>query len=262
MWHNIHIKNTKGDDILKIDLDFGIIKRYVYENKRKCLKIAGITAVFLIAFSIYLASALTKNDAIIILSSTDSETSATLTVGLTIESEQEQENEAEPQFEEKIIIVDIEGAVENPGVFYLQEGSRVNDAVQEAGGLTDDADTRWVNLAARLADGDKVYIPKRGHEKDESSKPTRPVGIITQDTTGGSALSGTGTSNDMANVMVNINTATSAQLQTLSGVGPVTAQKIIDYRENVGNFSKIEDIMRVSGIGQKTFDGFKDKITI
>ena len=247
---------------MKTDFNFRIVKRYVYENKKKCLKIACVGVVFLIAFSLYLSSVLIKNDTTIILSTNDSEASATFTVGLTIETDQETEQKKETQFEEKAIIIDIEGAVKNPGVFYLQEGSRVNDAVQEAGGLTDDADTRWVNLAARLADGDKVYIPKHGDESDASSKPTRPVGIITQDTTGGSALSGTGTSNDMANVMVNINTATSAQLQTLSGVGPVTAQKIIDYRENVGKFNKIEDIMRVSGIGQKTFDGFKDKISI
>ena len=247
---------------MKIGFDFRIIKRYICENKKKCLKIATVAVVFLVAFSIYLTSEVTKNDAIVILNAKDSEASATIEIGFLIEQGNELELKNENLTEEKTIIVDIEGAVVNPGVFYLQEGSRVNDAVQKAGGLTDDADTRWVNLAARLADGDKVYIPKHGDENDDSSKPTRPVGIITQDTTGGSALSGTGTANDMANVLVNINTATSAQLQTLSGVGPVTAQKIIDYRENVGKFSKIEDIMRVSGIGQKTFDGFKDKITI
>ena len=247
---------------MKIDVNFRVIKRYLRENKTKCLKIASVTVVLLLAVSIYFVGNISKNDTVVILNSNDTEASATIEIGLTIEKGNELETGSEEVLDIKTIIVDIEGAVKNPGVFYLEDGSRVNDAVREAGGLTNDADTRWVNLAARLADGDKVYIPKHGENDNDSSKPSRPVGIITQDTTGGSASSGTGTSNDMANVMVNINTATSAQLQTLSGVGPVTAQKIIDYRENVGKFNKIEDIMRVSGIGQKTFDGFKDKITI
>ena len=122
-------------------------------------------------------------------------------------------------------------------------------------------------------DGDKVYIPRQG-EQNNSVNRSEPAGIITNFISNGSSISNAAgnsasasanTANATGNAadgMVNINTATSVQLQTLSGVGPVTAQKIIEYRESVGGFAKIEDIMRVSGIGTKTFEGFKDKIII
>jgi len=154
-----------------------------------------------------------------------------------------------------MIIVDVSGAVANPSVVELPEGSRVFEAIEKAGGLTNEADIQLINRAAVLADGQKIYIPTK-QEVSESRKGKPPAaaqyipGINDSDT-------GPGQSN-----LININTADSATLQQLSGIGPATAQKIIEYRTTHGNFKTIEDIKNVSGIGDKTFEKFKDKITI
>jgi len=265
---------------LDIKFNIRIAKRFILENKKKCIRISSIIAILVIALIIYLTGDLNKNDAFIVLDSNNAQ------IGSGQNSPVDEQETASEIFREKEkikIVVDIEGAVLSPGVFYLDEDSRVNDAVLKAGGLTEDADTRWVNLAAKLSDGDKVYIPRKNESSGDlqnsssgqnsaglqsspgvtnSTRPQEPVGIITQNTTGGSSVDTNASATNNASGLVNINTATSAQLQTLSGVGPVTAQKIIDYRENVGKFLKIEDIMRVSGIGIKTFEGFKDKIVV
>jgi len=245
-----------------ISIDVQFIKRYVCENKEKCLKITGITVILIIALTIFLTNSLTKDNNVTVI-----DTSSSATITSEVENEKESEIELETKLEvvEEFIIIDIEGAVKIQGVVRLPAGSRVNDAVNVAGGLTADANTRNVNLAARLTDGDKVYIPKHG-ETDNQNNNSAPAGIITNSVNGGSqsASNGGNSSNTgiTADGKVNINTATSEQLQTLSGVGPVTAQKIIEYRETVGAYSRIEDIMRVSGIGTRTFENLKNKITV
>ena len=246
---------------MSINIDMKAIKRYVFENKKKCLKTAGLMLVLMIALITWLTGSLTKDEGITVMEAHGNEIAA--------DKADESEMTAEAAVEkEEFIVVDIEGAVRSPGVVYLPGGSRVNDAVEEAGGLTGDADTRNVNLASRLSDGDKIYIPKHGEEKSSPVNNSPPAGIVTHIVSNGSQAASEGASADSANHtgntggMVNINTATSAQLQTLSGVGPATAQKIIEYREAAGRFVRIEDIMRVSGIGTKTFEGFRDKIII
>ncbi len=148
---------------------------------------------------------------------------------------QETEVPAEPVF----LFVDVGGAVYLPGVLELPEGSRVYEAVEAAGGLTEEADIRNVNLAAQLHDGEKIYIPTE-EEAEQLS------------------LGG----NSSVMTKVNINTANSADLQTLRGVGPATAETIIQYRTENGPFEKPEDLMNVSGIGQKTFDKLKEYIRV
>ena len=152
-------------------------------------------------------------------------------------------------YSEGMIFVDIGGAVKNPMLAELPEGSRVDDAIQAAGGLRQEADMTNVNRAEFLVDGQKVFIPSYALDADGN--------IIEGDTTAASSGIGADVSGK-----VNINTADSSQLQTLSGVGPATAQKIIDYRQSNGSFSNIEDIKNVSGIGDKTFEKLKDHITI
>lgn len=162
------------------------------------------------------------------------------------------------------LYVDIGGAVKTPKLAMLPAGSRVEDAITEAGGLTSDADMSTINRAEVLVDGQKIYIPKKGEAGYV------PGGVGTggaADGTGGAIAGaggavGTGGQGAAASGKVNINTADITQLQTLTGVGPVTAQKILDYRNQKGRFSTIEDLKNVSGIGDKTFEKMKDQVTV
>ena len=147
--------------------------------------------------------------------------------------------------EVKYIYVDIAGAVKKPGVLKLEEDTRIYQAIEISGGLMAEADVSTINMAAKLKDENKIYIPEIGEKLDISIN--------------NNSQSISGTDN---NIQININSANSQELQELSGVGPSTAEKIIEYRELHGSFQKIEEIMNVSGIGVKTFDKFKDKIYI
>lgn len=149
--------------------------------------------------------------------------------------------------------VHVDGAVGSPGVVELQGSDlRVYDAVQAAGGLLDDADTSAVNLAEPLADGAKIHIPQQGEDQSEQSG----VPIAGQAQTSGATGSGGGVA------LVNINTASSEELQTLPGIGEATASAIIDERERNGPFASIEDLMRVSGIGEKKFAKVEGSICV
>lgn len=150
---------------------------------------------------------------------------------------------------ESVVIIHIDGAVQAPGVYELKEGARTNDAVAKAGGLTEQADTSTVNLAAKLTDGQKIHIPT--HEEAEASASSSTASGV--DTSNNSSL---GTS------LVNINSATAEELDTLPGVGPSTAATIIQDRETSGPFYSIEDLMRVDGIGEKKFAKLKDYICV
>lgn len=141
-----------------------------------------------------------------------------------------------------VILVDIGGEVNNPMVAQLKEGSRVDDAIMAAGGVTENADLTQINRAAFVEDGEKILIPSREGE-----------GLYGEP---GDEMTVTGYHDER----ININTAGSEELQLLDGIGPVTAQKIIEYREENGRFRSIEDIKEVSGIGDKTFEKFKDDI--
>ena len=155
--------------------------------------------------------------------------------------------------QEVMIYVDVAGAVVTPGVVTIPEGSRVFEAIREAGGIVDNADTTNINLAAILKDGDKLYVPTFSDMKKDKTSG----GIVTEKIK--NSISG---NVQDSGGMVNINTASSAQLQSLSGIGPSTAEKIIEYRNQNGDFLKIDDLKKVSGIGEKTFAKFKDKICI
>lgn len=222
------------------------IKAMILADKTKSFKIAAVVLIIIIALIIYLNNNLAARDDIFISDAEGIAISAEDTVAVAVTEK------------EIFIVVDIEGAVNKPGVVILPDGSRVNDAVEKAGGLAGDADTMNVNLAAKLSDGDKVYIPNEGNENGKEQKTgAQPAGIITS-----SVSNGASTTPDADGALININTANSQQLQALNGVGPATAQKIIEYRESSGGYKKIEDIMKVSGIGAKTFEKLKDRITV
>ena len=157
--------------------------------------------------------------------------------------------EAPEQIEEELpasVVVYICGAVVNPGVYELTDGSRIDDAVKAAGGFSEDADRTYVNLAAKVSDGSKLQIPTVTETSDQSFAK----GIDSFE----SATDGSG--------LININTASQTQLATLPGIGEGIAGKIIKYREENGSFKKIEDIMKVSGIKDKLFSKIKDHITV
>ena len=137
------------------------------------------------------------------------------------------------------VVVDVVGAVRRPGLYRLAQGSRIADAVARAGGATAKADLAQVNLAAPLADGEQVVVPRRG---------AGPA------TGAGGAASGTPAG------PVQLSTATLEQLDTLPGVGPATAQKILDYREKHGAFSSVDELDAVPGIGPKRLDQLRDLV--
>lgn len=147
-----------------------------------------------------------------------------------------------------MIYVDVGGEVKDPSVVELPDGSRVTDAITAAGGLTEQADLTDINRAAFVSDGEKIYIPSQVSELEDDGLSAGEGGG------GGTAKSSDG--------RININTADSTQLQELTGVGPATAEKIIDYRKQNGRFQSIEDIKNVSGIGDKTYEKLKDHIKV
>jgi competence protein ComEA len=153
------------------------------------------------------------------------------------------------------LVVYVIGAIAQPGLYQLQMGSRMADAVEVAGGFTVNANEQAVNLAAPLADGQRIQIPTLFPTPDQSN-PLTPL------TPQGNSKTQSTPLNPVPPGLVNINTATLEELDTLPGIGPITAQKIIDYRESNGPFKKIEDIQNVSDIGLVTFEKIKDLITV
>ena len=148
------------------------------------------------------------------------------------------------------IEIQVIGGVVRPGVYTLPEGSRVQDAITAAGGLLADVDSNSINLVAKLQDGQQLNI-SGGTGVAAGPTSNGPFAVI--QTPGGSST---------ATDLININTATLALLDNLPGIGPTTAQKIIEYRNLHGPFTNIEDIMNVPGIGPATFDRLQELITI
>lgn len=145
----------------------------------------------------------------------------------------------------------INGAVARPDVYSLPPNTIIRDALLAAGGTTGDADINFINLARPLQDGEQVYVPRVG---EIISQPSQAASSQTTSVSTSSSVAPDG--------IVNINTGTLADLDTLPGIGPAIAQRIIDYRDANGPFATIEDIMNVSGIGPVTFDKIKNRITV
>jgi competence protein ComEA len=140
------------------------------------------------------------------------------------------------------LIVDVAGEVRQPGVYEFAEGDRVIDAIERAGGSLPKAELSLLNLAAPLADGTQILVPKAG-----------PPAV--------SGVPG-GTTPGSAGGLINVNTASATELETLSGIGEVLAATIIEYRTQNGPFTSVEDLMDVSGIGPATLDEIRDQVTV
>ena len=146
--------------------------------------------------------------------------------------------------EQDLITVDVKGAVKSPGIYDLPVGSRVHDAVQKAGGLTEEADSKSLNLAQKVSDEALVYVPTKGEE------------AVSQQTASWTTAS---TSKDKK---VNLNKASLEELKQVKGLGGKRAQDIIDHREANGKFKSVDELKKVSGIGAKTIEKLKDYVTV
>ncbi len=143
------------------------------------------------------------------------------------------------------LYVDIGGEVMKPGVYEVSDGTRLFEVIDKAGGLTEDADIDRINRAETVQDGQKIMIGRHGENPDEN-RDNYSANNVT----------------DSGEGKVNINTADAAALQTIPGIGPSKADRIIEYRESEGKFNEIDDIKNISGIGNKTFESIKEYITV
>ncbi|HJJ03603.1 MAG TPA: helix-hairpin-helix domain-containing protein [Clostridiaceae bacterium] len=163
----------------------------------------------------------------------------------------EEDQEVDDNIIENKIVIHITGEVEEEGVIELEKGARISDAIEEAGGTTKEADLSNVNLAYSLSDGQKVKIPNI-NEKDEEI-------IVVEEKAGDNIII---EGNKSKEEKININKAAQTEIETLPGIGPSTALKIITYRNEHGEFKNIEDIKNVSGIGDSKFENIKEYICV
>lgn len=145
-----------------------------------------------------------------------------------------------------IITVYVSGEVNKPGLIQIDSNARVSDAITACGNFTPLADKNAINLAQKLSDGTHIQVPTIKNSANTTS----------------STNNSSNSPNDKSNDLVNINTATKEELDTLPGVGPATAEKILNYRQEHGNFQSIEDLKNVKGIGEAKFNKLQDKISI
>lgn len=156
--------------------------------------------------------------------------------------EKEDKKQKEESVKQDLITVDVKGAVKAPGIYDLPVGSRINDAVQKAGGLTEQADAKAINLAQKISDETLVYVPTR----EEATSQETP----------------SSSSNSKGNKKVNLNKASLEELKQVKGLGAKRAQDIIDHRDSNGKFKSVDELKKVSGIGAKTIEKLKDYVTV
>lgn len=167
--------------------------------------------------------------------------------------EEEKEQETKEEISPKEIVVHITGAVQKEGIVRIKEGSRIIDAIEAAGGMTNETNLDMINLAYTVKDGQKIYVPKLS-DAERVFKEGEDSNIVIVDK---------GTEKDSnSSTKININTANISQLESISGIGESTANKIIQYREKNGRFKTIEEIKNVSGIGELKYENIKDSICV
>ncbi|MCI8640406.1 MAG: DUF655 domain-containing protein [Clostridia bacterium] len=162
------------------------------------------------------------------------------------------------------IVVYITGCINNSGVYEMQEENRISDLIEKAGGFTKEADTNNINLAYKLEDEMKIYIPSKNETKNQLEEKTNYQQDNEAYISRGKSDLETKEYNNNTNKMqkININTATQTELETLPGIGASTALKIIEYRKEKGKFKSIEDIKNIKGIGENKYNKIKELIKI
>ena len=244
---------------------FFINFREYYFDKRGKILSYGVISIILLSFCVCSYFIFINNEEGI------NEVSA---VDEVIISEEDNSLESDENKEEEIvkIFVDIKGEVKKPGVYEVDNGSRVIDVINKAGGLKKEANTRYVNLSKKVSDGDVIVI----YSNDEINEAMKSDIIYVEtpcvcEEVNDACLENniSDDSNENNNIndnvvsdKININTASVDELMKLKGIGEAKAKSIAEYRENNGLFSKIEDILNVSGISEKIYENIKDSITI
>lgn len=231
----------------------------IYEfNKKQKIIIVIIGLMIIIAFLYYIY---TKEDNVVISTEENiKENIVENTVGNLEENEETTKENTDK------IIVHVSGAVNKEGIVELEENSRISDAINKAEGLKENADTKNINLAFKLEDGMKIYIPIIGEnmEQNEQNQSENMMDETSKYITSSSGVIQDEQMNKQSeqkkSEKININTATQTELETLPGIGPSTSLKIVNYREENGKFKSIEEIKEVSGIGEAKYENIKDLI--
>lgn len=206
-------------------------------NKKQKIILIIIVGFMIIFIGYYIMNKVSESNYIELDTSSEEETNY-------IENDNKELEEESNQ-----IVVHITGEVENEGIIKIEEGARISDVIENAGGVTKEADLSKINLAYTVQDGQKIYVPSI-NDKEEIETVT--------DNAGENVIQSN--ENNVKNERININTANQTELETLNGIGPSTALKIINYRNENGKFEKIEDIKNVPGIGDAKFENIKDNI--
>jgi competence protein ComEA len=157
------------------------------------------------------------------------------------QQQQSQVKTVEAKKEPQVATIDVKGAVKKPGIYKLTSPVRLYQALEKAGGATESADVNRINLAKVIADGSMIYIPKKGEQIPTEASPIQ---------------------NKEADKKINLNTATLEELETLEGLGPTKARAIIQYRGEHGGFRSIDELLQVSGIGERTLERIKEKLYV
>ena len=217
------------------NFDINRVKDF-YENNQKTVRMAGLILVLGLAILFFWIQGDQRTISV--------ETAAD---GQEAEITTEEGGEEETARGTYPVYVDISGEVANPGVYKVTQDTRLFEVIDMAGGLTEDADTNSLNRAERVTDGQKIIVLSRTESHGDNDKGQGEASSFTD---------------DPDDERVDINTADLSQLQTLPGIGPAKAQSIIDYREQNGYFTKIEDLLDVTGIGQQTFTSIRERIRV
>lgn len=201
-------------------------------DKNKIIKIAVASIIGILAIGYYFLNNKSENTYENVLSNE-----------IIVENVAKEEKNEE---EKNLIKVYVTGEVNSAGVIELEEGARIEDAIEGAGGITSNANLKNINLAYEVTDGEKIYIPNISEQEEDAEEVT----VLTENTSSSSKGK------------ININKATVSELTSIPGVGNSTAEKIVSYRDKNGKFSSIDDIKNVSGIGDAKYEKLKDYITV
>ena len=216
------------------------------ENSKKIILSIILISIILILLIIYMLNT-NSNDEISLESLT--------VAGNDVESNTIENLTIEEEVEGEKIAIHIIGEVKKEGIVYLEKGSRIVDAIKEAGGATKEADLSQINLAYELQDGQKIYIPNKNEKISEYITRSSGNNVIIEGNN--SSVQTEGKENK-----VNINTANLNELDSLPGIGPSLAKRINEYREENGNFKSIEELQNVKGIGDAKYSDIKDNVTL